>query len=146
LTFTDFTGGDDSCISGFCRLLGLVNHFDGRVGGSAGLVESQGNQTDTNERDDDRSERCPKHSFCPESHILLGFQIGYFTLLLPLTCLLVFIGYKIAYRAFYALYCGRVVYGLLLSSSAILIACGSAFLLPMFGYWLAFEGGIWRLL
>ena len=84
-----------------------------------------------------------KHQHRPQRHVLLGFQIGYFALLLSLACYLVLIGYKIADRGVDHIVEGsRKVRGTILFWSGILLACGAALLLPLAGYWMAFEGGV----
>lgn len=144
--FIAFVGGFSRCGGSSCALFTFIDSAPSVIGGEFRVMESKTHQNDTNERDKYRRDGCPKHAFCPESHVLLSFQIGYFALLLPLTCLLVFFGYKIAYRALYALQEGRIIYGLALFMGAILLACGSALLLPGLGYWFAFEGGAWAIL
>ena len=85
--------------------------------------------------------RCPKHSFCPDSSALLGLQIVYIALVFPLTLFLIYFGYQLADRGFDIMERGGYVKGWLIFVGAIMLACGSALLLPWFGYWAAFEGG-----
>lgn len=89
-----------------------------------------------------RREGCPKHSFCPKSHFLLGAQIAYITVFLPLTLSLVFFGYKLADRGFDAFDSRKKAVGVTRLLSGGLLIFGSALLLPYGGYWLAFEGGL----
>lgn len=87
-------------------------------------------------------EGCLKHAFCPENHFLLGVQIAYLTIFLPLVFWLVLCGYKIADSGFDLVDGGRYRPGIFRLVAGGLIAVGSAGLLPGFGYWLAFEGGV----
>ena len=76
----------------------------------------------------------------------MSVQVAYFALLLPLTFYLVFLGYKIADGGLDALERGRHIRGAGGFWSGIALACGSAVLLPPFGYWLAFNDGFGGLL
>lgn len=96
----------------------------------------------TNTGNDYRREGCPKHAFCPKSHFLLGAQIAYIAVFLPLTLSLVFFGYKLADRGFDALDSGKKAVGITRLLGGGLLIFGSALLLPYGGYWLAFEGGM----
>jgi hypothetical protein len=103
-------------------------------------------QKQTQTGDKDRTKSGPEHRLRPVGHVLLGVQIGYFALLLPLTLGLVFAGYQAANRGFDFIERGRkYVGGALLICAAVfnpLVAIG----LPWVGYWIAFDGGLGWLL
>jgi hypothetical protein len=76
-------------------------------------------------------------------HVSLGAQIGYFAIFLPLALLGIFFGYQIAYRGLdHLIEHGRYPVGLALFLCGAILALVCAGLLPWFGYWLAFEGGL----
>lgn len=89
--------------------------------------------------------RCPKYGFCPESHILLSMQIGYFMILLPSIFVGVYAGFQSANRALDRLERGDYTIGVsgFLISIVWILLCGG---LPWLGYWIAFEGGLGWLL
>jgi hypothetical protein len=145
-----------NCIGFICSVgssLAFFNSIDGGFSAASGsfcraarVEECPPNQADTSERQDHAREGCPKHSFCPESHILLGFQIAYLEALLPLALLGVFTGYLITYRGLDRIERGdkALSIGLLLAGAALALFCAG--FLPGFGYWLTFEGGAQSLL
>ncbi len=116
------------------------------IGSALGMVQGEANEYNSHESQEQARDRCPEHRFCPESHSLLSLQVTYVAVLLPLTLYLIFLGYKIAYRGLNSLERGCYIYGSLLLIFSSVVACGSALLLPGFGYWIAFEGGWSRLL
>lgn len=136
-------GRFESCFgSFFC----LINHRLSVIGRDLGVMERPRNQHDADASKNDRAKRSDEHPHRPEDHALLGLQIAYFTLFLPLVVWLVWLGYQVADRGLYSLDRGQKARGALLFWSGILLAYGSAFLLPYGGYWLMFEGRTWRLL
>jgi hypothetical protein len=84
---------------------------------------------------------CHKHQFCPESHLLLGLQIVFTALIIPLTVILVYFGYQLAHRGLDTIERGQRINGGLIFSLAGLLAIGGSFFLLLAGYWFAFEGG-----
>ena len=78
---------------------------------------------------------------------MLGAQIGYFAIFLPLALLGVFFGYQVTGRGIDHISerC-RYAVGFSLFLCGMILALFCAGLLPWFGYWLAFEGGLNRVL
>jgi hypothetical protein len=113
---------------------------------TAGLKESVAHIGNTNGSYNDSRESCPKHSFCPESHGLLGVQVSYIFILLPIVLWLVGRGFQIMERGFNAIEGRCYVHGNAMVVVGCALSCGSALLLPWGGYWLAFEGGLVRAL
>ena len=146
LRLADAPRFDYSIFSGFCGPLSFNDHILGRVGSAAGVVQSSNDSHEGGKCEQYSRESGPEHQLGPFRHALLGAQIAYFAILLPLTLYLVFLGYQIANGALDALERGRWVNGGWRLISAVIVACGSALLLPALGYWLAFEGGILRFL
>lgn len=128
------------------RFLSLDDHFASGVSSAARMVKSESNERHANSGGDNPRRRCPKHEFCPESHFLLGLQIGYLAVFLPGVLGLIWLGYRVAYRALDCFEHGRWVGGAWRGCAFLLLTPGAALLLPGFGYWFVFEGGIWRLL
>ena len=97
--------------------------------------------------EDDASATGDEHPLGPERHVLLGSQVVYFALGLPMVCFFVWLAYKFADRGFDAFERRRYPEGILrFGFSFLLGGPGSAFLLLPFGYWLIFEGGLRQLL
>ncbi len=84
--------------------------------------------------------------FAHTSHLLLGVQIGFLALYLPLAFFGVFLGYKLAYRGLDRLERRSYLAGAWLFLCGFALAMFRACVLPGFGYWLAFEGGAARIL
>src|SRR5258705_366676 len=57
------------------------------ISGSARVVERSHEQNEATASQEDGRDSCPKHTFCPSRHVLLGFQIVYLTLFLALVLL-----------------------------------------------------------
>lgn len=146
LSFTDFTGNNHSVLSGLRCILRFVNGASRMFRGITSMEQRAPNQNDSDAGQEYTGAACPKHKFCPKSHFLLGLQVGGFALLLSLTCYLIFFGYQIANSGFDALDRGQKIVGAVRFWSGILLACIVAGGLPAGGYWLAFEGGLWRIL
>lgn len=146
LSFANFPSGIESFASGFGGGFGFLDHFVRGISGPPSVTQGEANEHQTGEANDNASDSCPEHAFCPESHLLLSFQVAYILILLPLTIFLVFLGYQQAYRGLYAFERRAYLYGYWACVSGGLLACGSALLLPGWGYWLAFEGGLTSLL
>lgn len=125
---------------------GLNGHISSVVRSAFGVVQCVSNKNQSSEGQQQTANSCPRHSFCPNSHFLLGFQIAYIALLLPATLYLVLLGYKIAYSGLDALERKRWINGGLRLAVAAAIAVSSALFLPGIGYWLAFEGGLAKFL
>lgn len=114
---------------------------DLRLADTSGFHQRLSNVDDADRSDRDRGERCPEHSFCPESHVLLGFQIAYVVFIAPLVVCGVLLGFKVAEGGLDPLKYGSKLLG---GAYFLLGICGtvaSAGLLPGIGFWLAFEGG-----
>lgn len=122
--------------------LGFLRHIGSVISSPPRVMEGSYDSDQGGKRENNGRNRCPKHAFCPESHVLLGLQISYFVLFLPLCLGSVFLGYRVANRGFDSLEGGKVVNGWLWLCAAGGLAVGSAFLLPWLGYWLLFEGGM----
>ena len=123
------SGSPHRCLGAIRRSNGALPSFTrsifGGYGGAVSIVEGPADQTDASKSQDHASESCPKHSFCPESHVLLGFQIGYLAVLLPLALLGVFAGYLITYRGLDRIENGSkaVSIGLLLAGAVLALFC-----------------------
>ena len=141
-----FDGGSGGLRGGGRAFLSFVYSSHSSFNGASRIDEGPIDQPDAYSRDKHSSKSCPKHTFCPQSHVLLGLQVSYFAVLLPLTCYLIFLGYKIADCGFDALDTGQKIRGALLFWSGMLLACAAALVLPWSGYWMVFEGGIDSLL
>lgn len=124
------------------RILSFCNHVGGVISGSPGMVKCPPNEDQAHNGRYYRADRCPKHSFCPNSHVLLGLQIICVLFILPITFGLVFLGYQIANSGFDASDRGQKLRGFWAFCVGVCVAVASAVLLPWFGYWLAFEGGL----
>lgn len=68
---------------------------------------------------------------------MLGAQIGYFAVFLPLAILGVFGGYLITYRGLDRIERGKKALGISLLLAGAVLALFCAGILPGFGYWLA---------
>jgi hypothetical protein len=121
--------------------LGLRKSRNGGIGSSACMTEGLPNQIHASRGDPNGSKRCPKHPNRPESHALLGFQIGYFALYLPLAFYGVIRGFKFADGALDRIHRGdkAIGFGRLLGGLGFALFCAGV--LPWLGYWLTFEGG-----
>lgn len=127
--------------SGCGSSLGFANHIFSGVGSSPGVMEGSRNQSQASQRDNNRSGGCPKHTFCPASHVLLGLQIGFVAVLLPLVFCFVFWGYYVADRGLDLIERGRKPLGFGLFLGSIILLPSTIIPLLAGSYWLAFEGG-----
>ena len=146
LNLANFTGNGDGGTRGLSRPTSLHGHNHSGVSGPPRVLRSFYNSEESNEREDNSSQSCEKHAFCPKGHTHLGIKIASLAILMPLTLYLVFLGYEVADRGLDAFERGRWVYGGWLMLCAIVVACGSAFFLPLGGYWFVFENGVETLL
>jgi hypothetical protein len=78
-----------------------------------------------------------KVTFCPENHVLLGLQIGYVALFLPLAFYGIFLGYKLLDSGLDRFERRLYPAGLWFFLCGIVLAIGCASALPRAGYWLA---------
>lgn len=124
----------------------LVDGFGGGNGRIFGVSERAPDQEHTYTGERYGEGRCEKHKFCPMGHPLLGVQIAFFAFGVPLILWLVYEGYQVADRGFDAFDGNYKAPAAWLFLFGAILAFGSAGLLPGLGYWLVFEGGIWRFL
>lgn len=146
LAFGAFLGFLDGGLGGFRGFLRFVEHPLGVIGSAPRMVQGTPNEKNSSERQDYRRDGCPKHEFCPMGHPLLGFQIAYFFVFGALALGGAFLSYQIANRGLDLIERGRYLFGGGLCLLALISGPTFAGVLPAFGYWLVFEGGVGSLL
>ena len=103
-----------------------------------------GEQGEKGQQDSTRS--CPEHPFRPLSHAFLSGKIAGIVLYLTFTLYLVFFGYQIADRGLDCVERRGNLIDWILLAFGYFFTVGCALLLPVLGYWLTFDGGIYGIL
>jgi len=132
--------------SGFGSSSSFINHVLGVISGTAGMVQRSDKQSYAYQSNSSSNSSCPKHHFCPKSHIHLSLQIGFLAGLVPFVLGLIFWGYRLADRGLDLLERGRKFFGFGLLLGTVIATPTLAIVLLSSGYWLAFENGFLLLL
>lgn len=115
----------------FSRLFGLNDHITRIVSGATGVVQSSENSEQRGGGQNSRDPRWDHHPPSPAGHLLLGYKVGLFALVLLVTFFFVHLGFKAADRGFDFFERGKKARGIGMLGFGVLVACGGGSLLPL---------------